>query len=463
MRKLFIGITVASLTIGSSLLAGCGSKAAVQVNTVKVIPVEVAQAAEGSLDKGRVLTGTTQAYQLVNVVPKASAKVVAINVKVGQKVKQGDVLFRLDDSDLRHAVEQSQAAVASAQANLAQVITQHSSGSQSAQVGITQASNGLTQANNTISKANNGVSQADNGVALAQSQLNDAKVNLDRMNQLFGQGAVSQQQVDQAKTAVTQAENGLKNANVARQNAVAAVKDADIARKNAAAAMQNAQIQAGTAGSTAGVEASQQQVNQAQVGLKIAEDNLANVSVSAPIDGTIGAINGEIGDFASPQSPFMILSNLDPMKVTINTPENLLGLFAPNQSVDIKIPSIGFAGKGKIDSISPINQQNAGYPVTFAIPNRDGKVKAGMIAQITVIPPTAKKGIVIPTAGILDDSGRSYVYVVKGDKAVRKAITVLGQNSDQSMVNGLAAGDAVIVKGQTLVNTDVKISVKNNK
>ncbi|WP_027417139.1 efflux RND transporter periplasmic adaptor subunit [Aneurinibacillus terranovensis] len=464
MRKLFIGITIASLTISSGLLAGCGSKqSAAPVNQTQVIPVEVAQAVEGTLDKGRVLTGTTESYQEVNVVPKASAKVASINVKVGQNVKKGDVLFTLDDTDLRHAVEQSQAAVASAQANLAQVITQRNSGSKTAQVGIDQAMNGLTQADNAINKANNGVAQANNSVIQAQAQLNDAQVNLNRMKQLFDQGAVSKQQVDQAQTAYIQAQTGLKNAQVARQNAVAAVKDAQVGRKNAQAALQNAQIQAGTASSTSGVEASRQQVNQAQVGLQIAQDNLANATVKAPIDGTIGAINGEIGDFASPQSPFMILSNLNPMKVTINAPENMLNLFAPNQSVDVRIPSIDFMVKGRIASISPINQQSKGYPVTFEIPNADGKVKAGMVSQITIVPPTAKKGIIIPTAGILDDNGKTYVYVAQGDKAVRKPITVTGQNSDNSMVTGLTIGDQVIVKGQTLVNTDVKISIQKNR
>jgi len=477
MRKMVIGMTIAGLVATSALAAGCGigeSKEASAPVQVKTVPVEVAAAFTGSLDKGRTLTGTTQASQLVNVVPKVSAKVTSISVKVGQKVRAGDVLFRLDDKDLRNAVDQAQQSVALSRASLAQTQAQTRNGVDSAQAGVNQASSGLSQANSAYEQAINGISNARTGLEQASAQMeraqqayNDAKTNADRMQMLFNQGAVTKQQLEQAQTqlknaqiAIQEAQIGLKNASVALKNAEAAKKSAEESRKNAQASLATAKKQVSNAAGGEGVEVARQQLAQAELNLRIARDNLNNAVVTAPISGTIGAINGEVGDFSSPQSPFIVLANLDPMKVVVNTPENLIGLFGMNQSVGISIPSLKLNTNGKVTSISPLNQQSKGYPVTVEVPNPDGKIKAGMAIQVNVASPTAKKGIVIPTSAILTEENKPYVYVAQGDKPVRKAITIIEQNSDNTLVAGLKEGEKVIVKGQTLLDDNVKISVK---
>jgi HlyD family secretion protein len=477
MRKIMVGMTVASLVISSALIAGCGAGGSKEVSAsaqTQVVPVKVATAIKGSLDKGRTLTGTTQPSQLVNVVPKVSAKVVSIPVKVGQKVSAGDVLFRLDDKDLRHAVEQAQQSLALSRATLAQAESQTRSSIDSAQSGVNQANSGLSQANsayeqaqNSMTSARNGLEQANAQIARAQQGYNDAKINAERMQMLFDQGAATKQQLEQSQTQLKNAEIALQEAQIAKKNAGVALKNAEAAkrsaeqsRKNALASLQTAQNQVGNARSGAGIEVARQQVKQAELNLKIARDNLANATITAPISGTIGAINGEIGDLASQQSPFIVLANLDPMKVVINAPENLIGLFALNQSVRVDIPSLRLTANGRVASISPLNQQSKGYPVTVEVPNPEGKIKGNMIIQVQVASPTAKKGIVIPTNAIVTADNKQYVYIAKGDKAERKAISVIEQNSENALVAGINEGEKVIVKGQTMLDGNVKISVK---
>jgi HlyD family secretion protein len=263
-----------------------------------------------------------------------------------------------------------------------------------------------------------------------------------------------------AEIALQEAQIAKKNAGVALKNAEAAKRSAEQSRKNALASLQTAQNQVGNARSGAGIEVARQQVKQAELNLKIARDNLANATITAPISGTIGAINGEIGDLASQQSPFIVLANLDPMKVVINAPENLIGLFSLNQSVRVDIPSLRLTANGRVASISPLNQQSKGYPVTVEVPNPEGKIKGNMVIQVQVASPTAKKGIVIPTNAIVTADNKQYAYIAKGDKAERKAISVIEQNSENALVTGINEGEKVIVKGQTLLDGDVKISVK---
>lgn len=464
MRKTVIGMTITSLVLTSTLLAGCGkSDQPAAAPQAKTVPVEVMTAKQGTLDKGRVLTGTAQPLQQANIVPKVSAKVTSIQVKVGQKVSAGDVLFRLDDKDLRNAVAQAQQTVALSRASLAQAQLQQRNGIDSAQTGVNQANNGLSQANAAYEQAKNSLEQAEAGITRAQQGYNDAKTNADRTAMLFQQGAVTKQNLEQAQTQLKNAEIALKEAQISKQNADASRRSAEQSRKNAQSSMKTAQDQVSNAKRGEAIEVSRQQLNQAELNLKIAQDNLNNAVVTAPISGTIGAINGEVGDFSSPQSPFMILANLETAKAVINVPENMINLFTMGQAVNIDIPSVKLQRSGKVASISPINQQSKGYPVTIEVPNQDGKIKGGMILQVSVLTPDTKRGIVVPTTALLSADGKSYVYVAQGDKPVRKTITIVEQNSDQSLVNGLAAGDQVVVKGQSLISDDAKLSVKKSQ
>ncbi|MFT9847704.1 efflux RND transporter periplasmic adaptor subunit [Aneurinibacillus sp. REN35] len=477
MRKIVIGMTIAGLLATSVAVTGCGaggSKEASAPVQVKEVPVEVAPALTGTLDKGRTLTGTTQPSQMVNVVPKVSAKVTALPVKVGQRVSAGDVLFRLDAQDLRNAVDQAQQSVALSRASLSQVQAQTKNGVDSAQSGVNQANSALAQASSAYEQAQNSITNAANGMEQAQAQIaraqqgyNDAKTNAERMQLLFTQGAITKQQLEQAQTqlsnaqiALQEAEIAKKNAGVALKNAQASKRSAEVSKQNAQASLSTAKKQVSNAGGGEGIEVARQQLAQAELNLRIARENVNNAVVTAPISGVIGAVNGEVGDMASPQSPFIVLTNLDPVKVVINAPENLMGLFAMNQKVGISIPSIALNTNGNVVSISPVNQQSKGYPVTVEVPNPENTIKGGMAIQVNIASPTAKRGIVIPTSAVLTEENKPYVYVAQGAKPVRKPITIVEQNSDRTLVTGLKEGEKVIVKGQTLIDGDVKISVK---
>ncbi|WP_276915497.1 efflux RND transporter periplasmic adaptor subunit [Aneurinibacillus aneurinilyticus] len=477
MRKIVIGMTVAGLVATSVVVAGCGAggsqeaSAPVQAQTV---PVEVEPVLNGTLDKGRTLTGTTQPSQVVNVVSKVSAKVTSLPVKVGQKVNAGDVLFRLDDKELRDTVAQSQEKVALARASLAQTQAQTRSGVNSAESGVNQANSALAQANSSYEQAQNSIMNAYNDMGQANAQLEkaqqgyeDAKTNAERMEMLFKQGATTKKELEQAQTllknaqiAIQEAQIQQKKADVSLKNAEASKRSAEESRKNAQSSLATAKKQVQNAGGSESIEVARKQLAQEELNLRIARDNLNNAVVVAPISGTIGAINGEIGDFSSPQSPFMVLANLDPMKVIINAPENLIGLFAMNQTVGIEIPSLKHKTNGKIVSISPLNQQSKGYPVTVEVPNPEGIIKGGMAIQVNVASPTAKQGLIIPTSAILTEENKPYVYVAQGDKPVRKPITIVEQNSERTMVTGLQQGEKIIFKGQSLIGEDVKIAIK---
>ena len=66
--------------------------------------------------------GTVRAVHETTIGSKLLARVVEVNLKAGQKVKAGDVLLRLDDTDLRAKLQQAKAAVAAAEAARTQAV-----------------------------------------------------------------------------------------------------------------------------------------------------------------------------------------------------------------------------------------------------------------------------------------------------------------------------------------------------
>lgn len=85
-------------------------------NSAAVAPVRLIR-----LPLSESAVGTIRAVHETSIGSKLLARVMEVNLKAGQKVREGDVLVRLDDTDLRAKLQQSQAAVASAEAVRAQV------------------------------------------------------------------------------------------------------------------------------------------------------------------------------------------------------------------------------------------------------------------------------------------------------------------------------------------------------
>jgi multidrug efflux pump subunit AcrA (membrane-fusion protein) len=151
------------------------------------LPVHAAAVRDGALRSNLDLSGSIVAANAVNVGAVSAGRIVAMNVRVGDRVRAGDVLAQVDAAGYRaqYAQAQSGAQAASAQANAA--------GAQ---------------------------------VTASQSQLHLAEVTASRMSTLFAQGAISRQDYDQSQAALQSARAGMQQA----------VAGADAARSAAQAA-----------------------------------------------------------------------------------------------------------------------------------------------------------------------------------------------------------------------------------
>ncbi|WP_046212449.1 efflux RND transporter periplasmic adaptor subunit [Paenibacillus wulumuqiensis] len=496
-------VTAAALVLSTTLLAGCstGNEAAQAMN----VTVKVSQAQKGMLGQGNIYTGTVNPSATVNIMPKIAGKVDNVTVDVGAQVKPGQVLFRLDDDDLRNKLKIAQSDAKAAQAGVKTAETSRETGVVSASSGlvsskngiissksaITQAQSGINQAQAAVNQANTAVKQAQTAISTAgntikqtQEALATAKSTLTRTQSLADNGLATQAQLEQAQAAVVSAQTAYDNAVNGRANAQeqleaarnsqvtaqkglataqSAYENANSSYTNASEGYNNAQRQLEVSQSTAGVEASRQKVEQAQVNIDIARDALDNAVVKSPINGIVVTKNVEAGEMVSSAAPSLVIANLDQVNILIYVPAEEINGIQAGDRVQVSVASSGIVANGKVKNINPMDASGNGYPVEVAVSNPDGKLKTGMLADVSFVGDDAKEGIIVPTKAIQQDGKQSYVYTAAKGRAVRKPVTVGITAGSQSLITkGLNAGDQVISNNAALLDENTTVQIASN-
>jgi len=236
-----LAIITASLVAACVLVAGCArdqrSPGAAQAAEVSATPVPVATAMRGDIDETLEITGTAEADVEVDVVPEVSGKVARVYADVGDYVRKGQTLVRVDTQVAAAQRDQASAGVASAkaareQARAARDLTDETSASavRQAEVGVSAATERLEQAraaarlvesqvSSAIEQARTAVQSAETRLAevragaraqqrrQAEAQVQQAKASLDlaeqthaRYHRLLEEGVISEQQYDQVRT-----------------------------------------------------------------------------------------------------------------------------------------------------------------------------------------------------------------------------------------------------------------------
>ncbi|MDI6907459.1 MAG: efflux RND transporter periplasmic adaptor subunit [Thermoanaerobacterales bacterium] len=115
-KRLVLAAVLGLLVLGL-VLAGCGQKGQNEAAKDQAVPVAVAEVTKGRLDRGDILTGKVAAAVEVNLVPKMAGKVGQVLVDVGDRVKAGQVVLRLDAPEMAAAVTLAESGLRQAEIN----------------------------------------------------------------------------------------------------------------------------------------------------------------------------------------------------------------------------------------------------------------------------------------------------------------------------------------------------------
>ena len=114
-------------------------------------------------------------------------------------------------------------------------------------------------------------------------------------------------------------------------------------------------------------------------------------------------------------------------------------------------PGSSFSGKVILVS-SVVDPETRSVKVRTEVPNPDGRLKPEMFANVEIITDLHRTAISIPQSAVLKDGEKTVVFVVDGSGYKKRQVTAGIQSNDRvEIIDGLNAGDKVVVKGNYLL------------
>lgn len=397
-------------------------------NTPEVEVVR-ASAEGGDMPSGSVVltaTGYIVAHHTINVNSKVTGRVKWIGVEKGDKVKEGQVLVRLEDDEFRAQFEQAKGAADSARAYLEEL--QHGSRPEE----IAQAQHNLDEARATAA--------------------ND-KITLDRTHELYAQGVMSKQSLDDAQAKYDSDQQRSNSLNQSFQLSKIGPRPEEIARAKG-------------------------QLTQAEGQEEYARSLLDATVIRAPVSGTILDRTAEKGElitaqFASsaeggPQGSVVTLADLNDIQADLDIAQDDFAKLTPHQKAVVSVDAFpDLHWNGVIAEVSPeANRQKATIEVKVQILDPDSHLRPEMNTTVRFIADDKGKGssqaagAYVPSAGIRDDSGQKYVLIAFDGKAMRRDVKILSQRSGGALVSGLNGGESIITAAPDDLKNGDKINIK---
>lgn len=364
-KQPLFALLAAALLIGG--LTACGQSGDTsEEQEVPGTAVEVHTVETGDIATENTVTGSVTASRNVPVLSKVACKVKSVKVKAGDTVAAGDPLYTLDTSDLEDTYGSA-----------------------------------LTTYTSTRE--------------LLDEQVRQTQESYTNLQALFELGAVSQNQLDQAKLGLMQSEN-------TRESTLT------------------------------------------QMGLDDVWDVLNNPTVTAPISGTVSSVSVTAGVSVAPNTATVVVSEIGRPQVVVNVSETLQPSISVGDAVDVSIPSIGDETvHGTVASVaSAVSQTSALYEVHIDLP-KDLRVSIGMFARATFRTNSRVGTVLIPTESILTgENGQQTVYIVDGDTAYQVNITTgLVGETQTEVTSGLHGGEQLVTRGQSYLDDGAPVRITN--
>ena len=205
---------------------------------------------------------------------------------------------------------------------------------------------------------------------------------------------------------------------------------------------------------------------QAATGVAIAEKNLADATVYAPIDGKVSQRLQELGEMGDPGQPVLRVDDTSVVEVAAFLPAEYYGAVVPGRTAMRIAVSGTDIGRHAITYKSPtIQPKLRSFEIKCVLRDPPAVVVPGAMAQLTVVLEN-KQGIGVPSGAIEQRGGGSVVFVVDNDTTRQVPVTT-GIETDGwiEIVEGqVAEGAVVVTMGQYMVGEGTPVTVqKENK
>ncbi|RCT55052.1 efflux RND transporter periplasmic adaptor subunit [Winogradskyella sp. KYW1333] len=354
---------VSSLFIFCFLLS-CGENEVKE--EVVLRPVRYSEVGYVGGDKSRSFSGTAKTEKIINLSFRSSGIVTKLDMKLGQKVRKNDLLGTLDNVSARLNYESA------------------------------------------IESKNS-----------SESQMNTAKLALNRVRTLYEKGSSSLSDYEDAK-------NSYRTA-------------------------------------VASFESSKRSV-------AIQQDQIRFGYLYAPEDGVIASVSAEVDENVSPGQTIGVLNAGSAIEISLGLPESVINAVKKDMKVRVSftaIPEENF--NAVVTEVAPaVDQNTSTYPVTVMVTDRDDRIKSGMAASVNfefVSESLDKKTMVVPANAVGEDGNGRFVFIIEESDemtTVNKQPITIGNLTPEGfeVVSGLQIGQKIATAGlQTLLDgQEVKLN-----
>lgn len=184
--------------------------------------------------------------------------------------------------------------------------------------------------------------------------------------------------------------------------------------------------------------------------------------VKAPIGGTVTSISGQLGMTVGPQMPIAKVGNLSRLEISCQIPERFISKIQKGQDAILSLqayPDKKFPAR--VSEISPVlDPLSRTMEIKLDFSNREGFLKPGMFCEVKIIT-ERKKGIVkLPAKVLVRRFGGTFAFVLTDGKVEKRPVTAgIEIDGKLEIVEGLKAGEKIVVRGQSLLEDGAAVRV----
>ena len=342
-------------------------------------------------------TGSLMPREQANIRALVDGPLEAVHVDIGDRVEEGELLFRTRQANARHSVRQAESRLRTARAQLDDL---------------------------RAWRRTEEVQAARARVESVRSRYSRLAEERERMRVLHERGSVSDSEWDEARTAAESAKADLEMAE----------SELDM------------HLQGPTAEQVAVAES---QIEEAESALETAKQTLDDTEVRAPYSGIVTGRFLKTGDMADRGNSVIELSTIELLEAEMQVPERYSAVLEPGAEVDLAIDALGIERTAVVTHVNPsIDRSTRTFLVKVQVENDDGAIKAGAFAVGTFQLPAYEEAPAVPHQAVHEEEGRFYVWVAENGQAQRAFVDV-GEKNDEyvQILTGVSLGQEVVVDG----------------
>ena len=405
-------------------------------------------------------SGKVVPVKSVNISPKNPGVLSQLYVEQGDRIRQGQILARMDSASIEAQRSQYRANLAQSQAQLAEAVA----GSRPQEIAQARARLAQSQAQLAAARAGNRpqeVAQSQSQVDAAQAKVNYNSGQVKRYQYLYKQGAEKKQLLDQVISEDKSARANLEEAKKRFSLVESGTRTEEIDQRQAAVNEARAALVLLEDG-TRSEEIVQRQaaVAAAEAQLKGVQVQLEDTIIRAPLSGIVTQKYAEPGAFVTPTTSASssasatsssIVAVARGLEILAQVPEADLGRIKQGQQLEIvadAYPDQVF--KGHVRLIAPeavVEQGVTSFQVRVALDTGTDKLRSGLNVDLTFLGDRVNNALVLPTVSIVTEKGKTGVLVPDANnKPQFREVTVGAQIQDQTqIVGGVKEGDRIFV------------------